>query len=308
MRNKIVFLGVAFMLFVHAVFAQCCSMGSPTAASANMGVLGEKQMRIITYYRHNYLDTYFEGSQVSIGPTFLTKSYYNFGGLSLAYGISKRVTVETDFGYFFNKTQVFNFLGKDLIANGYGFSNGTITGKLAAYKNTENNYEVTIGMGLKFPFTRQPLYVNGARLPVELQPSSNAFGISLPLIFIKEIPQYRMRLMLLNKFERNFENPEQYKFGNLMSNSLFLSKRLFNKSMALIQLRSDYILNDTSKGIKANNTGSHVLTISPHFSYTLGKNWQMSALADFPFYKKYNGRQLSLKYAIVLSLTKTLDL
>ncbi|MEI6580207.1 MAG: transporter, partial [Eubacteriales bacterium] len=271
-------------------------------------VLGKKQMRIITYYRHNDLDTYFEGRKVSTIPTSLTKSYFNFGGLSLAYGISKRITVETDFGYFFNKTQVFNFNGKDLIANGYGFSNGTVTGKLAAYKNTENNYEVTIGLGLKFPFTLQPLYVNGARLPVELQPSSNAFGISLPLIFIKEFPQYRMRLMLLNKFERNFDNPEQYKFGNLMSNSLFLSKRLFNKSMALIQLRSDYILNDTSKGIKAKNTGSHVLTVSPHFSYALGKNWQMSALADFPFYKMYNGRQLSLKYAVVLSLTKTLDL
>jgi len=283
-------------------------MGSPTGASSYVGVLDKNQIRIVTFYRHNYLDTYYEGTKESVLPTSLTKSYFNFGGLTLSYGISKHFTAETDLGYFFNKTQIYNFSGKEFQVNGYGLSNGTATIKYAAYKNLSRLIEVTVGLGLKFPFSQQPLYVDGTRLAIDLQPSSNAFGISVPLIFIKEFSAKSIRLMFLNKFEKNFSNPDHYIFGSSASNSLFISKRIFSHLMLLMQLRNDFRFSDLTNGDKAVNTGSDVVTFSPHLSYTLGKNLHIAGLFDIPVFKNYIGHQLGLKYAFAFSLTKTFDL
>ena len=88
-------------------------MGTPSGASQYVGILNKNHLRIIvTFGRHNFLDTYYQGSHISTDPSLLQKSFYNYSGLTLSFGITKRVTLESDNGYFINKTQIFNLKTK----------------------------------------------------------------------------------------------------------------------------------------------------------------------------------------------------
>jgi len=45
--------------------AQCCSPGNPVSGSEYVGILHWKTLSTISYYRHSYSDTYFEGEEIS---------------------------------------------------------------------------------------------------------------------------------------------------------------------------------------------------------------------------------------------------
>jgi hypothetical protein len=289
-------------------YSQCCSMGSPAGASTYVGVLAKNHLRFIVFYRNNYLDTYFEGYEPSKINSNLKKSFYNYTGITLSYGITKRLTIDADAGYFINKTQILNIGDETYRVRGYGFSNGSLMVKYAAYMNAAKGIELTVGAGGKFPFSGKPLYVDGARLVIDLQPSSNAFGLSGQLIFSKDFRNIGMRLMSLNKYEYNFRNPDHYMFGSSFSNSVFVSKKIVNNLFAVLQVRNEYRLRDIASGSHEGNTGGEVMIASAQVSYSLFGKWHIAGLFDFPFYKNYNGRQLSPKYSFAFSLTRDLNL
>jgi hypothetical protein len=281
-------------------------MGSPAGASTFVGVLAKNHLRFIAFYRHNYLDTYYEGNKPSEIPTLLKKSYFNYTGLTLSYGITKRLTAEADLGYFINKTQVYD-LAEDNIVKGYGLSNGNLTFKYGAHIKPQKQIELTFGLGLKFPFSGKPLYVNGSRLVIDLQPSSNAFGLSGHLIFSKDFPGISMRLLSVNKYEYNFANPDHYRFGSSITNSVFLSKKIVKNLFGVLQLRNEYRFMDYTTRSES-STGGEVMILSAQISYSLFSKWHIAGLFDYPFYKNYNGRQLTSMYSFAFSLTRDLNL
>ncbi len=152
-RKTILCLFIGLLLFVSNAGAQCCSMGSPAGASTYVGVLAKNHLRFIVFYRHNYLDTYFNGYKPIKSPTQIRNSFYNFTGITLSYGITKRLTVDADLGYFINKTQV--YLINDTInkIKGYGLTNGNVTFKYGAYIKPQKGIELTLGLGVKYPFS-----------------------------------------------------------------------------------------------------------------------------------------------------------
>lgn len=302
---RFVFLMLLFSLFYNnETYAQCCSMGSPSANSSSVGVLNKNSLRVNLFYRHNFLDTYFEGSKVSNQKSFLTNSSYNYSGLIVGFGITNRLTVEFEKGYFINKTQNFKIADLDLKSKGYGFSNGNLNLKYAFIKNEEKNFELTSGVGIKYPLSFEPLYVDGIRLVVDLQPSTNAFGFNFPLIFIKSFTDKGLRIISNNKFEYNFKNSENYRFGSSISNSIMVSKKLNNKFSAISQLKHDLRFEDFGNSGPAINTGARVLTLMFATSYSFAENWSVNGLFEIPVSHFYNGRQLGLKYAFGFGISK----
>jgi hypothetical protein len=281
-------------------------MGSPAGASTYVGVLAKNHLRFIAFYRHNNLHTYFEGNKPSEMKSLLKKSYFNFAGITISYGITKRLTADADIGYFINKTQVWD-VAEDNIARGYGLSNGSITIKYGAYIKPQKQMELTVGLGFKFPFSGKPLYVNHTRLVIDLQPSSNAFGLSGHLIFSKDFPEITMRLMSVNKYEYNFANPDHYRFGSSITNSVFLSKKIVKNLFGVLQIRNEYrFMDHTTK--PEGSTGGEMMILSAQISYSLYSKWHIAGLFDFPIYKNYNGRQLTPMYSFAFSLTRDLNL
>lgn len=304
---KLFFLAFSIVLLLDnsRTSAQCCSTGSPVGASVYVGVLNKNSFRFTLYYRHNYSDTYYSGSEKSGEGVILNYSDYNFTGITLSYGITKRLTAETDFGYFINKTQDFKYI--DYQEKGYGLSNGGVTLKYAAYIRPVQEIEFTVGAGFRYPFTFTPQEVDGVRLSRDVQPSTNAFGVNGFLFFNKGFSKITLRLFTINRFEYNFEDHYGYQYGPVILNSIFVSKRIIPRLFGILQLRGEWRGEDQDQGETRPNTGNYLMVLSPQLSYSIAGRWNLTLVYDQPVYKNYNGKQLTPKYSIAVGLSRDLD-
>lgn len=291
-----------FVLFSGVVQAQCCSTGSPVGASLYVGVLVKQSLRVVTFYRNNYADTYYTGTDKTTEDNQLKCSGYNFIGLALGYGITRRFTLETDLGYFINKTQVFKTI--DYKETGYGMSNGGVTMKYAVFVRPKNQIELTLGAGFRYPFTTTPQEVDGVQLSRDVQPSTNAFALSGMVFFNKGFPSVKMRLFSINRYDHTFEDPLHYKYGDLLLNSVFVSRVIVKNLMAIVQVRSEYRWKDEDDGEKLPNTGNLLIIVAPQLNYAIGGKWNITGIFDIPVFKNYNGKQLTPKYSFAISLSR----
>jgi hypothetical protein len=283
----------------QAGIAQCCSPGNPVSGSEYVGILPKKTLRTITYYRHSFSDTYYEGSEVSDYQG--THSGYDFFGEVLSYGIIKKLTAEAELGYYVYKYQESDVLGK---FRTYGFSNATLSLKYAIIK-TKKDMELTIGAGAKVPVSRKVFTDEyGVPYPQDIQPSTGAFGFVAQLFFFKSFMEKKWRLVVLNRYEINGYNSADYRFGNAYFCSVFIGRSFAKKWAATLQLRNEYRQEDWQKDIRYLVTGGDILYISPQLSYTFKPRLTLSITADFPVFRDYNGIQLGPKYAFGISLVK----
>jgi hypothetical protein len=288
-------------------------------ASVYVGVLGKNYLRTIAYYRHSYSDTYYEADHKSDQPGPVYNSSYNFTGLAVAYGITKRLTVELEAGYYFDKTQNKYYFDAshnrvDYQIQGHGMSNGTLTVKYGDFIKPAQQIELTSGLGFRFPFTTNPQMVNGSQLDRDVQPSTNAFGISEIIFFNKGFQSITLRLFSINRYDYNFADKQKYKYGNILLNAVFVSKKLFKYCFGIVQVRNEWKTNDNDLnpveegGGKVVNSGYDLVTVSPSLSYSIAGKWNLTVLCDIPVYKYYNGLQMTPKYSFAVSFTRDFNL
>lgn len=293
------------LLVVKTGQAQCCSTGSPVGAATHVGVLNKNTFRTITFFRHSFSDVYYRGSSPSDDEVDMSdNAYYDFLGVTLEYGVSHRITIQADGGYFINK--VLNFHNPGLTdQNGRGMSNGTFMLKYGLYIDPVKHIEITAGAGIKYPFTRQPQTApNGSLLHLDARPSTNAFGFVGSLLLSKEYTPATIRIFLLNRFEYNGTNINDYQTGKLLTTSLFVSKKIARRFFGNIQLRNEIHGKDVQDGTEETNTGYHLMVFTPQLSYSVAGLWNISLLYDVPVYKNYQGKQLTPQYSYAISLSR----
>jgi hypothetical protein len=302
----------AFLLASQTSLSQCCSTGSPVGASVNVGVLGKNTLRVIGFYRYSYSDTYYQNDSRTDDNVPLSHAYYNFTGMTFGYGITKRLTAETDFGYFFNKTQVYK-PPINYKETGYGLSNWGLTFKYGIFIKPLKQIEIMGGLGVRFPFSGNPQMKDNVQLSRDVQPSTNAFGVSGLLFFNKGFPDITLRLFSINKYDYNFADKTGYTYGNILLNSIFVSKKAFTNFFCILQVRSQWKTrdNDEKNDLENHdvvNSGYILVTVTPQISYSIAGQWNVSLLYDIPVYKYYNGKQLTPKFSAAISLSKDFNL
>lgn len=297
-------IGIIFFISgtYSVVLGQCCSPGNPVAGSANLGVVGKKNLRVISFFRNSYSDQYYEGAKKS-DYRLLKRAGFNYLGAILGYGITPKLTAEIEAGYFIQKYQVYN-LSEEYRLNGRGFASGVISGKYNIFSNFEKGWEITLGAGAKVPFSQNPISEDNVLLPQELQPTSGAFGGVTHLFTSKSFLDKTVWLILLNRSEFNGANPQKYRYGNSSTTSLVASKRFKDKLALLLALRHEYRDFDKRNDITQTSTGGNYLFLTPQINYNLFE-WNVSCLFDLPIYRKVNGRQLAGKYAFSITLLKS---
>jgi hypothetical protein len=303
-RAALLFLAPA-LLFSEIAYSQCCSTGSPVGATIYVGVLARNTFRSVIYYRNSYSGTYYKGDSKTSDNLPLNFSYYNFMGVSVSYGITKRLTLEADAGYFFNKTQEHSLY--DFTETGYGFSNGGVALKYGFFIRPARQIEFTAGAGFRYPFTTKPQEKDGVQLSRDVQPSTNAFAVNAMLFFNKGWPTVGIRLFTLNRFEYNFQDQLHYQYGSVLLNSVFFSKKIIPYFFALLQVRGEWRSHDKDNGEIRSNTGNYLLILSPQLSYSIAGKWNITALYDIPVYKYYNGKQLTPSYSFAVSISRDFD-
>lgn len=293
------------------VYSQCGCLGgapvgglTPLSGTKNLGVLPEENLLISSFYRFNYGDRSFSGdSRIDRGDYKDFNS--NYLGFSTGYGLFKDFSIEMELGLFINKSQNVYFSSDPSNDSSYklqgsGLSHLGLNGKYNLYYDDENDFEITIGAGVKAPLAA---FREGQQQHV--QASTGAFGFSGRIFMHKGFSDSEYHLFFIGSSEVNLENSDGYRYGDLYSFSLFAAKNLSKLFTGVVELRNEYRLKDEYKlngeSHIHNSSGSKTMVISPQINF-LQKNLNVSLGFDYPLYQYYNGEQLGRHLAVGFNL------
>ncbi|UCH14783.1 MAG: hypothetical protein JSV22_02180, partial [Bacteroidales bacterium] len=117
MKYIYIFL-ILFSIFHNNLTAQCFSSLNPVGGVSNLLVLEKNTLRLIGSYHYGLSNKYYEGNKKS-DYSLVEKADYNYTGIIIAYGLIRKVTLEAETGYFFNKT----YKLENSTNTGYGLNN-----------------------------------------------------------------------------------------------------------------------------------------------------------------------------------------
>lgn len=302
---------LVFLFFAsHALRAQCfTTSGNPVGGTTNMGIMDKNTLRMTLFYRFSCSDQYFQGNKEYTGNIgVLQKASYNYLGFLSGYGLTNRLTIEAEAGYYLNKTQVYYI--EDTELTGRGLSNLVISLKPRLYYHPDKRFEVSCALGANIPFSTEMQQVNGVTLPIQVQPSSGSYGLVFQSFLIKENSFRAIRFFWVGRMEKYFKNRQDYVPGTLYLNSLFFSKHFVFEQWKLkdwtfiLQLRNQITDFAARSNQDIGASGNFLLFLIPQVNLALGEHWNVSALVDIPVYRYYHGIQLANKSAFVLTMIR----
>jgi hypothetical protein len=305
--KKILAFLISIISFNQTFYAQCCGGCSPIGGNTNQGTLPKYTLQVNTYYKHGYSEGYMQSDHNS-NFKFVQNANNSFVGLQLGYGISKRLTVVVDGGYYLNRTQNFDIQSYKFSLNGFGGSSVTLSGKYNIIKDTARDIEFTMGVGLKLPWSKNPQIIDGVELTEDVQPSNGAYGLVISTFLFKDFDKSGLRMFLLNTAAINGKSIRDYKEGNTYITSFFVSKTFLKNWSGILQVRNevrDFAYRDD---IKVTSSGGYRFLIVPQLNYSIKKKYNISALYEMPIYQNYYGIQLKDMYAFSINLNIRLGL
>jgi hypothetical protein len=305
---------IAVVLTVTATVsagAQCLSSVNPVGGSNNLLVLEKNSFRAITFFRYNYGNRYYEGTERS-DFDLIDRAGYSYGGMVAAFGLTDRLTMEAEMGYYFNKTQVYN-LDPQYTLTGRGLSSAVLSARIGLLKDNSRRLFISSSVGAKIPFSTRPQSRDGVELPLDLQTTTGATGLVLQGFAVWELPVSGTRWFLTERVEVNARNRQDYRQGTSAFTSLFYSKHLMFPWLkgdwtAILQVRNELRGRDrTADGLRE-STGSTVFYLSPQINYFIREKWNLSVTADLPLWQSFIGTQLAMRYGFSLNLARDFSL
>lgn len=306
-KSFLVLLGA---LLIHGFAnAQCCSMGNPIVGMSPAADNFKGRLSLNLYYKQGFNETYFRNNVKLVNYGIYNYSGYDFAGLSLSYGVNSRLLIEHETGYYPRKEV--NFADPDLEArakDGFGLSNGLVSFRYSIIQPNDKKAGVMLGAGVKYPFKTEKLSLANVELPMELQPSTNAWGL-IGQFFITKETAFRQTFSFAHRSEINFRNKYNYKYGSLHTTAFTMSGKIYRGFYSAVTLRNEFKLSDDTKtGARLASQGSNVVIINPKIEYKLPGEFGLYIFGDLPVYKYYFGEQISMQYAFGIGLTKAFQL
>jgi hypothetical protein len=321
----------ASTFFSHQLFSQgCCSggSGSPIAGGASQGVLQKGQMEIGSNYQYALSSKVYTGSQAdTASQNQINKLYSNYLYARVAYGITSKLTVSVEGGYFFNKEIILNHPENiDNERKASGFSDLIIFPKYDIYDHTTENAhtEITVGAGIKIPlgkyndstyagttpalpgFPARNIYYT---LPPLVQPTTGSVDYIFYTFAFHEFKRIKFRVFANAMYMYKGYNPLGEKFGDYASVGLFAGKTFFKKFGVTLQAKYEWVdklvASDIVQGkysVTPDNTGMRKISLVPQISYNY-KQFTVFALTDMPLYQFVNGTQIASQYLNTIGIT-----
>lgn len=299
MVRSFIFILVIILLSAVELKAQCCSAGNPFFYGEQANI-GHKQLQVIAGYKYSLSDQYYhKDSKEDID--FIDKAYFNYLNLQLIYGLTRKLSIQTDLGYFMNRTEQYKKEGWETI-NGYGIGDAGLTIKYLAYKSFFRKISIIPSLGVKFPIGVFDQEVDHVKLPITVQPSSGSFKYLVNLYMSKTFknPNFNLGFFASAEFPQLIDSENfYYQYGNMYLFSLVGSYYITDKLTLGLEVRNE----NRQKASRENDqivesSGYLIVYTVLHLSYAFAKKWFIAVNADLPVYKYYNGIQLANKFAI----------
>ncbi len=291
--------------------AQCLSSVNPVGGTENLLVLEKNTLRVIAFYKYSQGRQYYNGSK-SDDYDLIDRAFYSNLSLFAGYGLTSRLALETEQGYFINKTQVYN-TDPEYRLRGYGLSNLLFSFRYSLFADHFKRVFITLAPGMKIPASRKPQTVDHVELPVEVQPTMGSYGMVLSSTLVKENSGRGLRFFLTNRTETHFANKNEYRLGTAVYTSAYLSKHIMASRVkgdwtAIIQLRHEFRTHDRISGKTKESSGGTLLFMVPQINHMVAEKWNFTALADIPVFQYFNGTQLGAGFGVTFSVSRTFNL
>ena len=295
-------------LIIQDLNGQCLSSANPVGGAENLLVLEKGSLRMISFYKYAQGTRYYETDHLS-DFDMISKAYYNYLSLLAGYGLSNRITLESEAGFFFNKSQIYN-VDPPSTLTGRGFSNISLTGKFNLYRNNVKRSYYSAGIGIKMPTSRKSRTANNVELPVELQPTLGSFGFIVNSSWVKEFSETGIRIFITNRMEAHFPNPDEYTLGTAFFNAVFVSKhimlpRIRGDWTTILQVRNEIRTPDKISGDIKESSGGYLFFVTPQINHMVKEKWNLSVMADLPVYQHFRGTQLGAGLGITCIISRT---
>lgn len=323
MRN-ILFVVLGVLMFFDCKSQGCCSggSGSPIAGGYSQGVLRGKQVEIAANYRYTYSNKFMVGDKDTV-PLFdnLSSKYLYFRA---GYGITKNLTMEVSFGYFFDKriVELEERNTEDVYSSGFGdliiFPRYDVYYKSSATKKVE----VTVGLGYKIPLGSNSdstvVYEDpnsGKKYytmsPPTVQPSNGSQDVMFYVFGLRGFPMKNLNVFANALYIKKGYNSLGQKFGDYTSAALFVSKTFFQKLGVTLQVRGEWIDKMQSAenidqlilyNVDVESTGSKTVFFIPQISYSV-KQVTFYGLTEIPLYQNLNGTQVAADLSLTFGIS-----
>jgi len=299
----------SFILFSHYLVAQCCGGGAHIGGNIFLGTLGKGYLQVNGNYRYSYSQGYMQKD----GPSdfsFVQNAYSNHSGLQLGYGITKKVTLDLETGYFINRTQNFEIGPYKFSHTGSGLTSLTLAGRFNIFKLKKSELEWTAGLGLRVPYSSEPLTLNGVELSEDVQPNNGSYGIMFRSFLAKEFHKNEANLFVINSISYNTTNKKDYREGNTYIMTVLYGQELFHDLRGIFHLRNELRDKAMRYGNIVNSSGGYRLVTVFQLAYTFAEKVNVGLLYELPVYRYYYGTQIkdihafSLNVNLMLPVTK----
>jgi len=324
----IIKISIPFLiLFIVLTFngnarAQCCGGGggSPIAGGSSQGVLQENQMEINTNLQYIHTTKFFSGDQRD--TNFLDSYSSTYSYTRLAYGLSKKITISLEAGYWLDKTEVGK--NKSVTYKSSGIGDLIIFPRYNIF-NIEKNHkrtELTVGIGFKIPLGT---YNDSSKIdssdpflgsyyitkPLSVQTSSGSQDLIFYTFISRTYSLYDFRIFANALYVKKGWNPIGEKLGDYASIGLFAGKTFFKNLGVTFQLKGEWIakmkLNETVllnayPNYDPEATGSRKAFFVPQLSYSY-KGFVVYALSEIPIYQHVTKTQIASQFQTSIGIS-----
>ncbi|MDA0783862.1 MAG: hypothetical protein O2814_04870 [Bacteroidetes bacterium] len=310
----------ALSLLSFDLFSQgCCSggTGSPIAGGFSQGVLNQNQMEIASSYQYQQSNK-FKALDKDTAKLFDNLSS-NYLYSRIAYGVTDKLTMSIETGYFINKIQIGLQQIDTIHSSGFGDLILFPRYQLLNKTSTKNRTELVLGLGYKIPIGKYNdstlFYTNSITgqeyyntSPPTVQPTTGAQDVMFYGFALREFTDSKIKLFTNLLYIKKGWNALGQKFGDYSSIGLNISQTVYEKLGVNLQLRAEHVSKMRADknvdmvalyNIYVESTGSKKLFFVPQVSYSKG-NFTFFFVAEIPLYQYANGTQVVSQHQATL--------
>jgi len=272
---------------------------------------------------YSYSDTYYRGTQ-QLDKRY-TESNFDYSSLALSYGISSKLRITADVGYYFDKAQRFVTYDPAYTRYARGLSDATVGFSYSTYLSDDGLFDIAQAAKITLPVGAFNQEYDGVILPIDFQPSAGNYKYNFGVVLSKRFTDSPISLMSSNSidFPQAIETNNTYhKYGNLYSVSLMGIYQISTSLQGLLQFRfemRDRALNGVIDNLPAgqsknnqysyiNSSGGVIAYISPQLAFSLFRDWSVSIQYNYPIYKNIYGlEQLTNRHSITAYISHSIN-
>ncbi|MFK7806418.1 MAG: hypothetical protein AB8F74_01330 [Saprospiraceae bacterium] len=298
-------LVLLFFYYLPNVSSQgCCSGGTPISNHLNLNGSEKGKLFLRLNYDYNYLD-----DLIHKGDKIPNEDRNRITHSVLArvdYSISDRINIGALIPWTKQIENIPQNNFPDRTTQGLG--DITLLGQVAILKKTRN--QLFLATGVKFPNGKTDRVDEFSNLNFhpDLQPGSGTWDIMSILqfnslgIFSTKINFFANVNYRYVSSRQQFNNSQDYKFGNIWQSDVIFGRDFFLKNTLLsssLGMQYRYYSADQINGFEAPNTGGMWSYFLVNQSISLLPNLQVSIGAELPAFRKVDGLQLTTSYRLI---------